>query len=110
MKPNIFPNYSPYQGILTSRHIKTGYPIFVTANVLTKGIQEMLCTIIERSDGRIYANAEDGNMYFGDDFHMRIEEAKVDAEKRRLEKVESICKRIVSLEKEVLKLEILKFK
>jgi len=110
---NNFHNYNPQSQtrnqILSSRMIKTYYPVFITAHVLSKGIEEILCTIIERSDKKIHINTSDGRVYFGDDFHMRIEEAIVDAEKRRLEEIESINRRILALQKKAIKLEILKF-
>lgn len=74
---------------------------FVTKYALTKGIIEFEGEI--KSDGKIFSgkrpNGKHYEYFHGKDFHLDIESAIKDCERRKVQKLESIKKQIVKIEK-----------
>lgn len=75
--------------------------VFITKYALTKGILEEVLDLKE--DGKSCWGKPKGwafnDVFYGDDFHLTIEEAKKDSETRRLKKIESLKKQMKKLEK-----------
>lgn len=76
--------------------------VFITKYALTKGIYEVEVNTTRNKDRVLVSDSYYPQYFYGNEFHLTMEEAKKDAEKRRLEKIQS-------LEKQIEKLKNLKF-
>jgi hypothetical protein len=77
--------------------------VYVTKYALTSGIEELVMDVKENPEhfNKICYGKRHGysQSFFNNDFHLTKEEALVDAEKRRIKKIESLKKQILKYEK-----------